>query len=108
MSHTPGPWKWHWGLGHNLEADCGVFHEPIEGQAYSVCRCPRYQSQLQWEADARLMAAAPELLAACKGLLPFVEFLDDAGPRGEEWQSEELKEAIAATNAAVAKAEKEG
>jgi hypothetical protein len=68
MAHTPGPWEWYFRLGKNLESDCGVFHDD-NGKAYSVCRCPRYQGEKQWEDDARLIAAAPDLLEALKGEL---------------------------------------
>jgi len=64
--HTPGPWQWYWRVGEHLRADCGVFHEIREGQAVAVCRAPQYAGQRQWEADARLIAAAPELLALAK------------------------------------------
>lgn len=63
---TAGPWKYSWRQVDG-EADCGVFAEPHEGQAYSVCRAPLYQTEEQWDADARLIAAAPELLAALIG-----------------------------------------
>lgn len=42
---------------------------------------------------------AAETLAA---LLPFVEHLEDEGPRGEGWQSEALQAAIARAKAAIA------
>ena len=67
MAHTPGPWEWYFKLGKNLETDCGVFHDD-NGKAYSVCRCPRYQGEKQWEADARLIAAAPMLLQELKNI----------------------------------------
>lgn len=62
MSHTPGPWQWYWRVDDDLKADCGVFSERLRGQAYSVARCPQFQGQTQWEADASLIAAAPDLL----------------------------------------------
>lgn len=65
MKHTPGPWKWYW-RKEDGEANCGVFSEKNPGQAYAVARCPRYQKKEQWEVDARLIAAAPDLLAALK------------------------------------------
>lgn len=66
--HTPGPWKYYWREDENYkgQADCGVYSEVRKGHAYSVCRAPRHQSKEQWEADARLIAAAPDLLAALK------------------------------------------
>lgn len=67
-SHTPGPWEWDWRYDEErAEADCGVFtvgRSISLGHAYAVARCPRYQSRERWEADARLIAAAPDLLEA--------------------------------------------
>jgi hypothetical protein len=44
-------WKWFWRESETAqnEADCGVYAEPRTGQAYSVCRCPRYVKKEQWE-----------------------------------------------------------
>ena len=61
--HTPGPWQWYWRHEDGV-TNCGVFHEPRSGMAYSVCRAPQYQTEQKWMADARLIAAAPELLEA--------------------------------------------
>lgn len=61
-------------------------------------------------ANAHLIAAAPELLKALKSLLALdaVRELWDDGPLGEGWQSDELSGAIAAGDAAIAKAEGKG
>lgn len=66
--HTPGPWQWYWRTEDGV-ANCGVFHEPREGMAYSVCRAPQYQTKDQWESDARLIAAAPDLLDALQAIV---------------------------------------
>lgn len=55
---TPRPWTWHWREGDNGEADCGILHEERPGMAYSVCRCPRYVTKEQWEANAQLICDA--------------------------------------------------
>ena len=56
MEVSPGPWKWYWRVDEETgEADCGIYYEKFPGHAYSVMRCPRYQSREQWEADAKFV-----------------------------------------------------
>lgn len=64
-THTPGPWKWYW-REEDGKANCGVFWEKLPGHAYAVARAPQYEKWAQWEANARLIAAAPDLLALAK------------------------------------------
>lgn len=70
--HTPGPWTWYWRQTDG-EADCSIVSEQYPGNACCVARCPRYQKQEQWRADAPLLSAAPELLAMLKQFLDYVE-----------------------------------
>jgi len=71
-AHTPGPWKYHIGRGIDPR-----FHVQTEG-GYQIVETPKTGIACGIreanEANARLIAAAPELLAACKaaldGLLP--------------------------------------
>jgi len=65
---TPAPWRWHW-RSEDEATPGSVFAEPHEGHAYAVAMMPRYQTKEQWEADARLIAAAPDLLEACQAML---------------------------------------
>lgn len=58
VTHAPGPWEWYW-RKENKEADCGVFYMRRPGHAYAIARCPRYEKREQWEANARLIVAAP-------------------------------------------------
>ncbi len=92
--HTPGPWQWHWRLEDGI-ATGSVFAEPTPGHAYAVAMCPRYQKQEQWEADATLICAAPELLVALQLIQGFNWQLDD---------SEHGKEIKRRALAAIAKA----
>ena len=59
------------------------------------------------DADARLICEAPALLVALKALLALdaVRMVDDQGPPGEGWQSEELVAVFVAAERAVARAE---
>jgi hypothetical protein len=59
FKHTPGPWKWYW--RDRFGDDAGGVYAVDGGIATSVCRAPRYQTKEQWEADARLIAAAPTM-----------------------------------------------
>ena len=45
-------WHWYWEEKENGEADCGIVCAPREGHGYSVCRCPRYMSKIEWQALA--------------------------------------------------------
>ena len=71
MNHTPAPWRFYW-RSLNKEAVCGVFAEPREGHAYAIAQCPQYEKQEQWEANARLICAAPAMLAALKEAIAFI------------------------------------
>ena len=69
VKFCPGPWQWYWHRNTDKdpsEAECGVFVEKRPGHAYSVCRAPRYEKKEQWEANARLIAAAPDLVEAAR------------------------------------------
>lgn len=66
--HTAGPWKWH-PKSTDQEHNGAIYSEIYEGHAYAVAMQPRYVSYEQWAANARLIAAAPDLLAALELLL---------------------------------------
>jgi hypothetical protein len=73
MSHTPGPWTWreHY---QGLVAANGyqvLHHAPHEGMCV-----PDYDNGV---ADARLIAAAPELLAELKQLVRLLEPAESTG-----------------------------
>ena len=61
MSHTPGPWHvesicHQWDVWSGIEIELGGRGETL------IVECDK-------EADARLIAAAPDLLAACEALM---------------------------------------
>jgi hypothetical protein len=64
--HTPGPWKVHGGWWMCVTLDERI---PISG-ARTIAACRQHWiPPAQWEANAKLIAAAPELLTACRELL---------------------------------------
>jgi len=90
MAHTPGPWHCHY-LGEIAEQDVdgclatGITTASIDeflkegGRGDLVAWVPHDRNE---EANARLIAAAPELLAACHSLLSILkdELEDDPNP----------------------------
>lgn len=102
MSHTPGPW---------------IADQPFEGHVANasgrlVCSAMGHydgeeHTRKENVANARLIAAAPELLAALKAIWAFDEIRSatDCGPTNEGYPSPELFAARAAVEAAIAKAE---
>lgn len=92
MSYTKGPWE------KKVFGDSfAVFHERGERVAYCY---GAYASNTREEAEAnaRLIAAAPELLEACK------EFLESFEPY-EEDSDKDTRRLLATMRAVVAKAE---
>ena len=73
MSHTPGPWQWVVGPHVELILVAADYHL---GDAF-VLAPGEWGSgdEASDEANARLIAAAPELLEACRRLLKFNEEL---------------------------------
>lgn len=69
VGHTPGPWSSE--PGNAITADFGgvgvAILEPIDD--FWCGDCSRYPTPEEMAANARLIAAAPELLAALKNLL---------------------------------------
>lgn len=90
--HTPGPWRFIPDDGTGTLPAVLANQVTAAGNFY-VCQC-------NVEADARLIAAAPDLLAECKRLL---WLLDNARVPGEITQT---PEAIEQLRAVVAQAER--
>ncbi len=59
IQHTPGPWIYHGGFGQCVKAGLNVVAE---------CRKPPL-NHAECEGNARLISAAPEMLAALKMVL---------------------------------------
>lgn len=79
--HTPGPWI---GAGPSFGDPLPRYTTEIvtewegdEGDVISICEMPFHHHDDENEANARLIAAAPDLLEACKAALsddqPYIE-----------------------------------
>lgn len=66
--HTPGPWSYH--LGHDYVA---IQYNNGESELCVYRAFPATDGRI--EADARLIAAAPELLAACEAQRQAIDWL---------------------------------
>lgn len=82
--HTPGPWHL------SAAKDC-IWHQD-HGR---ICTPPNHAQVWNWEPNARLIAAAPELLAALEALLD----MDVAYQRGPR-----VADAVEVARSALAKA----
>lgn len=89
-AHTPGPWEAHWIPGHFSEPSIGIYGD---GGRRAVALI---HSATRAEANARLIAAAPELLASLQGILELAKFDGAINPLYDEHFS--------AARAAIAKA----
>ena len=71
--HTPGPWI--------IERDSVVASNTPDDGGDIICEAPeRFENSMRrWQANARLIAAAPELLAEVKELLRNAKFQDGHG-----------------------------
>lgn len=95
--HSPGPWTREPGQRFRHDESAGV--KDATG-IYCACALDRNRTDrdAEVEANARLIAAAPELLAACEALLIATDQLS------ETVVVEPLASAEAAARAAIAKA----
>lgn len=108
--HTPGPWevvlpgKWRIGSGYGVQArtpEGPGFPTPSATGYYAMCEPPPHgmDKKSEQEANARLIASAPDLLAALQTLT------DHAQETYPHFESERGQRDIAAALAAIAKAE---
>ena len=106
MKYTPGPWE-----AKKLLCDGKIVNKEgweIHTPGYDVCTLVFVGAPIRKEADACLIAAAPELLEACKLVPPLLEqlrgFANDAfgGPSSV---TDCIDLVLSEINAAIAKAE---
>lgn len=83
--HTPGPWcVWESQQGHGptvIQGAAPDYSKPFRG--YSIAT--PYLVAGQQMANARLIAAAPELLEACKAMAEILSRYPSRDPNGEIW-----------------------
>jgi hypothetical protein len=72
MSHTPGPWTLNASPG-DAEGDFELYAKPIYGPLSSPFLNAPVLAVVVCNDDARLIAAAPELLAACEAALRYID-----------------------------------
>ena len=101
-THTPGPWT----------CDSQAVDEPQQGESgtiyeYNVHEGPRLVVSTYDQEDARLIAAAPDLLEMLGKALASMEYVRKAMPLDRKDHDEYLviSEAITQARAAIAKAE---
>lgn len=84
-AHTPGPWL------HGKSSD-----DIITPNGVGIASpCENYDED-QWQADARLIATAPELLAALRDVLPLAEaYLRHAPAHPDNGRLADARDAIA-------------
>lgn len=100
MSHTPGPWTIHgWGED-NYE---------VNAADETVCNVPGFCDETvdsdRAEANARLIAAAPELLAVCQCIAGDLQAVIDGDDFSGMSDAEFFGVLLRSLNAAIAKAE---
>lgn len=71
MAHTPGPWFLQDDGRINAMTPDEVGGKPTVPEMHTIVSC--HGPEFVRKPNARLIAASPELLAACKGLLGAVE-----------------------------------
>lgn len=95
-AHTPGPWE-----AEPMEDGCSVAYRINDAHGYEIGVTSGRDGESEEAANARLIAAAPDMLAALKECLPLFDMvtaLDDHG-------SNVLGQAENLIRAAIAEAE---
>jgi hypothetical protein len=95
QEHAPGPWRAHDnGLGEFSVLAC---HDTMRVASCSF-------GQISDPANARLIAAAPDLLAACEALQTATVLLNNHALAGTDYDSTVILSALAMAHAAIARA----
>lgn len=82
VEHTPGPWSVEPDDRPNMEWNNHI----AAGEYMRICFMSHYPSrQDEMEANAHLIAAAPDLLAACKAMFEWTKSRTDIHP-ADAWE----------------------
>ena len=106
MTHTPGPWELE--AGRCFRTQSGTFYLAYGSDPKTSA--PHFKSPTELDANARLIAAAPDLLAALEGIL--IAYIQELSPeqrracKGEK-STEDIDGNVREARAAIARA-KEG
>jgi hypothetical protein len=91
--HTPGPWKRYEGYGVDFRRPVITDSIPDrDGKCVANCICYVATTNQDWDANAKLIAAAPDLLLACKVAL---YSLRCSGIKGRSPETDTIEAAIA-------------
>ena len=103
--HTPGPWS----VGATRHYKCSggaevaIHYGPAESMGNCIAHAYGHGPSGDAEADARLIAAAPELLEALRGMMDaYADLCDDVTPSYQTY--ERRKARVDAARVAIAKA----
>ena len=95
QTHTPGPWTaWDRGIGWEV-------HHSVDANGYGISINDGFRETFS-EADAKLIAAAPDLLAALERIVTASDSNEAKG--GEMWWAETVYPFVEAAKAVLAKA----
>lgn len=88
--HTPGPWETTCGVGRDggallvVQEGCNLKHH---SNPQVVCEVLKYGGTRPTEANARLMAAAPEMYEQLKALLEVADDIKEVYGLGSTWKN---------------------
>lgn len=87
--HTPGPWRVETQTMNGQAINSELFPFQIESEDWVICEVYGDVPQIDAGANARLIAAAPELLDALQGLLADIQDyqrINNLGGENNHWQ----------------------
>lgn len=100
MSHTKGPWEVR--AGHDTQVGADI--EIVNAKGFIACASTMHQGAVNAEANARLIAAAPDLLEAARKADPVLERTWLHAKQHMGTMENQAHEALQAVRAAIAKA----